>query len=122
MRVDGTLLSAADVTCTAAGLCTFLAPNYPNGYNIAAGSTINVDLVADLSASLVAGDYLSVSIQESATPSTVAAAAAPASAATQTVVWSDNANNGNTVAADLDWFSDRGVETLPTTSWTFSKQ
>ena len=122
MRVDGTLLSAADVTCTAAGLCTFLAPNYPNGYNIAAGSTIDVDLVADVNAALIAGDYLSVSIQESTAPSTVAAAAAPASAATQTVVWSDNASNGNTIAADANWYSDRGVESLPTNSWTFSKQ
>lgn len=120
--MDGTTLSNLDALCDAAGLCTFLAPNYPNGYNIAAGSTINVSLVADLAASLVAGDYLSVSIQESTAPSTVAAAAAPASVATQTVVWSDNANNGSTIVTDLDWFSDRGIEVLPTTSWTFSKQ
>jgi len=78
-------------------------------------------LVADVNAALVAGDYLSTSILEGTSNITtpfVAGIARPG----VTVVWTDNANNGNTVTADLNWYSDRGVEVLPTNSWTFSKQ
>lgn len=87
LRLNGSLVSVSDLMCTA----TYGAPTqvechfiggYPNGYSIAAGSTIDVDLVADVNAALIAGDYLSVSIQESTAPSTVAAMAAPASVAT----------------------------------------
>lgn len=126
LRVNGTLIAVADMTCTPTYgsptnvACTFMG-GYPNGYSIAAWSTIDVDLVADVNAALVAGDYLSTSILEGTSNITtpfVAGIARPG----VTVVWTDNANNGNTVTADLNWYSDRGVEVLPTNSWTFSKQ
>jgi len=64
-----------------------------------------------------AGQSLSTTINEAAgatVAANVAAAVTPA-----TIVWSDN-SSATTSLTENNWFSDYGVEVLPTTAWIFT--
>lgn len=122
LKVDGTTLTAGDVTCSYTSpkvTCSF-AGTYANGLTIAAGGTRTIELVANVTTSTITSDYLTTSMLEGAATdygmTTVAGVNASA-----TVVWSDNAAP-NVTAATANWFTDAGIEKLPSNAWTFSRQ
>jgi hypothetical protein len=124
LKIDGTVLSASDATCTYASpkvSCTFSPTGaYANGLTVAAGGSRTIELVADVTASTAISDYVTTSMLEGTATdysmTTVAGANANA-----TVVWSDNAEPNVTPAA-TNWFTDAGIEKLPSNAWTFSRQ
>jgi len=122
LKIDGTVLNTSDANCNFVApkvTCDF-AGGYINGLPIAAGGNKMIELVANVNSSTSTVDYISTSMLEGAandfSMKTVAATNSNA-----TVVWSDNAAFSVDYTAQ-NWFTDAGVEKLPSNAWTFSRQ
>jgi hypothetical protein len=124
LKVDGTVLAAADAYCGYSSpkvSCTFSSTGaYANGLTVAAGGSRTIELVADVTASTAISDYVTTSMLEGAATD-YAMFAANSYTGAATVVWSDNAEP-NVTAATVNWFTDAGIEKLPSNAWTFSRQ
>lgn len=122
MKIDSTVLTASDVTCTYANpkvTCNFTG-TYVNGLPVAAGGNRTIELVANVTASTGTADYMTTSMLEGAS-SDFNMKTVSTTNANATVVWSDNAAS-NVDVNTKNWFTDAGIEKLPSNAWTFSRQ
>lgn len=123
LKINNSEIAATDVVCTYAAPkvnCVF-AGTYANGYPLSAGQATTVELIGDVTTSTATTDFVTTSLSEGASTDFAKYDAATAAATNATVVWSDNAEPTVT-AAMSDWFTDAGIEKLPSNAWTFSRQ
>jgi len=124
LKVDGDELTT-DATCAYGAdkvVCT-LTGTYLNGLSITAGSTRNIELtalVSPITATSTNPAYVSTSMSEGTATNFTGYTASDAATTAASVVWSDNSDPTLTLGS-INWFTDAGVEELPTNSWTFSR-
>lgn len=114
LYVDGT----QEGTCVGTPVICTLNVNSSNGYTINPSQTAAFELRATPSATMVAGDSLSTTIEEGTTLNYATLPAAVAASAVNTVIWSDNSELPVSLATTA-WFTDSGIEVLPTNSRQF---
>jgi len=122
LNIDNIVLNTWDATCNLASdmvTCVFNGL-YINGLKIEAGASKVVRLIADVSVSTSDTDYIITSINEGSPQNFMMYDASSATAVGASVVWSDNAAPNVTVN-DVNWFTDAGIEKLPSNSWTFTR-
>ena len=87
---------------------------------MSSSTTTPIELLADVSPTTTISDFVTTSLNEG-TPNDYNKYTATTAPAAATVVWSDNAET-NLTANSMNWFTDAGLEKLPSNAWTFSRQ
>lgn len=120
LNINGWEISSWDITCTpwSNKLTCIFTGAYDNGYIIPAGASHIIKLLGDVTASSSTWDYITTSLNRGAANNFDTYDAAAAIATSSSIVWSDNATSSLTTTS-VDWFTDAGIDTLPSSSWTF---
>lgn len=120
LTINGLPLAPWDLECstTSTTVTCIFSGSYIDGYTIPAWWSHTIELIADTTTSSSTGDYITTSLNQWAANDFGIYTAADAITTDSSIVWSDNAAVSLTTAS-INWFTDAGITTLPSSSRTF---
>jgi len=121
---NGTKFTSGDVNFTTGDgyvVITFTGSNYENGYEVSAGSTVEFKLSAVINGATGDNDTASARLENEGDTYASGDVDTITSGHSYSVIWSDEAAKGTVTGGTVDWFTDKGILSLPIAAETLSK-